>query len=276
MHSISIVGTGLIGASIGKVLTNAFFVKGFDRNEKNAKIALKIGAINEISQSIKEVANADLIIISIPVQFIPRFIMDNLTNFKEGSIVMDTGSTKEAVIYAMEKLPESVQFVGGHPIAGKEKSGPVYADSQLFKNKMFVLTEENRLSSEGKVFVLDVVRKLYAVPYFINCEKHDEILAYASHFPYLASSALFEIAHRKELGFPDIFKFAGSGLRDVTRIASGDVEMSLGMLQTNRENVLKVLSEYINILEEFSDKLRSGKLKKALEEIKGRRDKVWK
>ncbi len=276
LHSVSIVGTGLIGASLGKALSKKFFVKGYDKNFEALKKALEVGAVHCACKSFSEVFDADVVVLSIPVQFIPDFLKENRENFKKGSIVTDTGSTKRKVVEAMKTLPEGVSFIGGHPIAGKEKSGPEYADENLFHGKKFVLTKENSLTEEGKKLIVEMVYETGAVPVFTEAELHDKILAYTSHFPYLVSSALFKLVFDREAEIPDIFDFAGSGLRDTTRIASGDPVMSLGMLETNSENIESLTEEYIRILSDMLAKLKEGVLSEELKRIKERRDKIWK
>lgn len=275
-HSISIVGTGLIGASLGKALSGKFFVKGYDKNSEALQKAFEIGAVHRPCKSFSEVFNADIIVLSIPVQFIPTFLKENRENFKKGSIVTDTGSTKSKVIEAMRTLPEGVAFIGGHPIAGKEKSGPEYADKNLFCGKKFVLTKENNLTEKDKKLILEMVYETGALPVFMEAKLHDRILAYTSHFPYLISSALFKLALDKEAEIPNIFDFAGSGLRDTTRIASGDPVMSVGMLETNSENIESITEEYIRVLSGMLANLKRGELSEELKRIKERRDKIWK
>ena len=277
--SVSIVGTGLIGASIGKALCSkrdAFFVTGFDASKENAETALKEGAICRIANGIKEALEADVVIIAIPVQFIPKFLKENSALFKKGSVVMDTGSTKALVVNAMKTLPQGVEFGGGHPIAGKEKSGPESASETLFEGKKFVLTKESRLSERGKNTILQIVGTLKAVPVFMESARHDELLAYTSHFPYLISAALFALVSEKEDALPEVFEFAGSGLRDTTRIASGDPVMSYGILETNKDNIMKAISEFEKILKGFRTLLSNGTLPEKLKAVKERRDKVWK
>ncbi len=276
LHSISIVGTGLIGASLGRALMGSFLIKGFDRNPENVQTAVEIGAVEYVCKSVEEVFSSDLILISIPVQFIPVFLNENRENFKTGSVVMDTGSTKKLVVDTMKHLPETVEFVGGHPIAGKEKSGPHSADENLFRGKKFVLTNENRLTENGSSLVKSVIQKIGARPVFMSAEFHDRVLAYTSHFPYFVASALFDFVLKKEREIPEIFEFAGTGLKDTTRIASGDVEMSLGMLETNKENIVKLIDEFMQLLSEMREKFNKGELAAELKAVKERRDKIWK
>ncbi len=274
-HSLSIIGTGLIGASIGKAAIGKFFVKGFDKNEENAKKALEEGALDEVCKSVDCALDSNLVVISIPVQFIPEFLSQNRKKFKNGSVVIDTGSTKEEVVKEMAKLPIGVQFVGGHPIAGKEVSGPENADASLFKGKKFVLTKERRLTKSGEDLVAEFVSAIGAVPVSVSAALHDEMLAYTSHFPYFASVALFKLVLEKKKETPEIFEFAGSGLRDTTRIASGDPLMSAGMLETNKKNVLKALENYIRILNLTKDALENGRFLLEAEKVKKGRDEIW-
>jgi prephenate dehydrogenase len=253
-----------------------FFVTGYDRSNENAAIALKTNAIHRVAPSVQEALQSDITIIAIPVQFILAFLRENALHFRKGSVVMDTGSTKQEVTKAMQKLPHSVEFIGGHPIAGKEKGGPQNADPLLFCGKKFVLTKENRISEKGKNSVLALIRTLGAEPVFMESALHDRILAYTSHFPYLVASALFSLVSGKSAALPEMFKFAGTGLRDTTRIASGDVLMSYGMLETNRENILNALDEFEETLSAFRKAFLSGTLPEKLKKAKEERDKIWK
>ncbi len=272
-RSVSIIGTGLIGASLGKALSKKFFVKGLDKKVENAEIALKKGAISKIC-SLNEALKSRVIIISIPVQYIPAFIKENASLFDDGSIVMDTGSVKRKVVEAMEALPPDVEFVGGHPIAGKEKSGPEFLDGTLFNGKKFVLTEENRLTKEGKSIITDIMDTISAIPVFMKAALHDKILAYTSHFPYVAAVSIFKTVMQQNTD--SIFEFAGSGLKDTTRIASGDILMSMGMVLENKDNVIKALEQYMEILNTVKEKIEKSDIETVLKYVKDRRDKLWK
>ncbi len=267
---IFIVGLGLIGGSIGYALKGKMERIGYDIKEEAVEKALRYGAIDKAENIEEGLSKADVTLIAIPVQFIPEFIEKHC--FREGSIVMDTGSTKRYVIEAMKKLPKNVYFVGGHPLAGKEKSGIDYADKELFKGNLFLLSNERRLAKEKEKIVLSIVRAMKSIPVILDSETHDFILGLTSHLPYVISVSLFLYVMNKE---KNIFAFAGSGLRDVTRIANGDPIMSYGMIKTNSDNVKKFLSEYIEVLRNIRDKIDTAEFECIIEKVKKRRDEIW-
>ncbi len=267
---VFIVGTGLIGSSVGLALKGKAERLGADKSGAALEQALELNAIDRAVSVSEGLSVADLVIIAIPVQFIPHFIESH--TFRAGATVLDVGSTKRKVIEAMRKLPKDVYFAGGHPIAGKEKGGARNADALLFKGKPFILAEESRLPEEHKKAVLNFVRLLSAYPVWLSAEKHDEILGLVSHLPYAVSLALFSYVMQKD---ENALSLAGSGLRDTTRIASGDPVMSAGMLQTNADNVKKFITEFIDVLTDLRDAIDSGELEKIADRVKKRRDKIW-
>ncbi len=270
--SVFIIGLGLIGGSLGLSLKGKWLRYGYDIDRDVVREALEVGAIDK-SLSIEEGLKSDIVVISIPVQFIPYFIRENRDKFYKDSILMDTGSTKRVVVDEMRKVDSF--FIGGHPIAGKEKGGIKNIDSHLFDGKIFVLTEENNLTEEKKRIVLKLVRDIGSFPVFISTDDHDYILGLTSHLPYVVSLSLFYYLMKKEKDKDNIFKFAGSGLRDTTRISSGDPVMSYGMIKTNLDHVKRFISEYIDTLEEVIDVIEKGKFKELAEKVKERRDKIW-
>lgn len=270
--SVFIIGLGLIGGSIGLSLKGKWIRYGYDVDKKVEREALEIGVIDR-PVPLEEGLNSDMVIISIPVQFIPTFIRENGTKFYKNSILMDTGSTKRAIVEEMKKV--DTFFIGGHPIAGKEKGGIKNIDSHLFNGKIFVLTEENNLTEEKKRIVLKFVKDIGSFPVFLSAEDHDYILGLTSHLPYFVSLSLFYYLMKKEKAKDNIFKFAGSGLRDTTRVASGDPTMSYGMIKTNFDHVKRFVFEYIETLEEVIKILEKEKFEELAERVKKMRDKIW-
>ncbi len=270
MNSIFIVGLGLIGGSIGLKLKGSWLRFGFDIDKRIEKRALEKEAVDEILE-LDEGFKKDIILISIPVQFIKDFLKENKDKFGKESIVMDTGSTKREVVFEMKNL--DCYYIGGHPIAGKEKSGIENIEKDLFKDKLFILTNENNLNEEKLNLVKRLISDLESKFIFLNAEEHDYIFGLLSHFPYIISVSLFYYIYKKE-GL-EIFKFGGTGIRDMTRIASGDVLMSYGFIKTNKDLIKSFLSSYINELENIYDKLEKDEIFQILNETKEGRDKIW-
>ncbi|MDI6861379.1 MAG: prephenate dehydrogenase [Caldisericia bacterium] len=270
MNSIFIIGLGLIGGSIGLKLNGKWKRFGFDINEETNTKAIKYGVVDEIVE-LDDGFKKDIILISIPVQDIPNFIKDNREKFNKNSIVIDTGSTKRSILDEMKKLNSF--YIGGHPIAGKEKGGIDNVDKDLFKNRIFILTEENNLNEEKMDLVKKFIFDIESIPLFLDSKKHDYIFGLVSHLPYVLSIILFDYIFKKG-GF-EIFKYAGPGLKDTTRIASGDPYMSFGFVKTNCDNLKLFLREIIEEFITISDKLDKEDFFEKIKNVKEVRDKIW-
>jgi prephenate dehydrogenase len=259
---IAIVGTGLIGTSIGLGLAaranRNYEIVGVDREPRHLKEAKKLGGIDRAVGSLEEAFDgAGLVIISVPVQAAHRVLQEGSRYFAEGAVVTDTASTKADVMrWASEFLPEGVHFVGGHPMAGKEQSGPSAASATLFQGATWAITPSPRADESAVSTVQGMVESLGAAPMYIDAAEHDVFTAAVSHVPILLSVALFRMV-RDSKGWEDASLLAGPGFRDLTRLASGDPVMARDIMATNREAVL-------HWLERFQDELRV--IRAALEE----------
>ncbi|MGQ9845413.1 MAG: prephenate dehydrogenase [Caldisericia bacterium] len=269
-YSIFIVGLGLIGGSIGLALKDKWIRFGYDIDKNVEKRAYIRGVVDEVID-LEEGLKKDLILISIPVQFIPEFLEKNKNKIGSLSIVIDTGSTKREVIKKMNKL--NCYYIGGHPIAGKEKSGIDNIDKELFKNKIFVLTKENNLDDEKLRIVLKMIKDIESKEVFLSIDEHDYFFSLLSHFPYILSLSLFNFIYKNEGN--RILKYSGSGLKDMTRIASGDPIMSYGFLITNLDNIKKVAHSFIDFFIDFLEKIENDEFLELIKEIKKERDKIW-
>lgn len=270
LNSVFIVGLGLIGGSIGLKLKGNWIRFGFDIDKKIEEKSIKYDVVDEIL-SLDEGLKKDVILISIPVQNIPSFLSENREKIGDNSIVIDTGSTKRLVVEEMKKL--NCFYIGGHPIAGKEKGGIDNIDKDLFKDKIFILTEENNLNQEKMELIKKLIFDLNSIPIFLNSQTHDYIFGLVSHLPYVLSVVLFDYIYKKEGSI--IFKFAGTGLKDTTRIASGDPFMSFGFVKTNSDNLKIFLDEFINELKKVSDILDKEVFFEKTRKVKEVRDKIW-
>ncbi|MCC7365544.1 MAG: prephenate dehydrogenase/arogenate dehydrogenase family protein [Dehalococcoidia bacterium] len=260
---VAIIGTGLIGASIGLGLAarkdRQFEIVGLDRDRMHAKEAKKTGAVDRDVSSLEEaVEGAGLIVLAVPVMGARR-ILEEITPFlSPGAIITDTCSTKADILrWAAEFLPETVHFVGGHPMAGKEKSGPGAASADLFRNATWAVTPSPRASEQAVGVVLGLVDTLGAVPLYIDPQEHDTYAAAVSHLPILLSVALFRMV-RDSQGWEDASLLSGPAFRDLTRLASGDAVMSRDIMATNREAVMHWLGRFENELATIRKALELG------------------
>jgi prephenate dehydrogenase len=260
---ITIVGTGLIGTSIGLGLSakkdRRFEIVGVDRDRGNTREAKRLGAIDREVGTLEEaLTGAGLVILAVPVQGARRIFEEGGRYFAEGAVVTDTCSTKADILrWAAEFLPEHVHFVGGHPMAGKEKSGPKAATADLFKDATWAITPSPRADEDAVSTILGLVEALGAIPLYIDPAEHDTYTAAVSHLPILLSVGLFRMV-RDSKGWEDASLLAGPAFRDLTRLASGDPTMSRDIMATNRESVLHWLRRFQTELDTMATALEAG------------------
>lgn len=260
---IAIIGTGLIGASIGLALMarpgRAYDVVGVDRDRTASREAKRRGALDQDVGSLQEaVEGAALVVLAVPVAAARQLLQDIGPFLTPGATVTDTCSTKLDVMrWAQEFLPEGVHFVGGHPMAGSEKSGPAAARADLFKDATWAVTPSPRADEGAVGTVLGFVEALGAVPLYIDAGEHDQYAAAVSHVPILLSVGLFRMI-RDSQAWEDMALLAGPGFKDLTRLASGDPIMSRDILATNRDAVLHWLTRFQNELDHVRQAIESG------------------
>ncbi len=266
---IAIIGTGLIGTSVGLGLANRkdrkYQIIGADRDRQNAKMAKKAGAIDKEVGSLEQaVRGAGVVIIAVPVQAARHIMREMVPYLEEGAVVTDTCSTKAEVMeWAQEFLPQGVDFVGGHPMAGKETSGPRDATAELFQGATWAITPATTARERSVNSVLGMIETLGGHPVHIDAAEHDMWTAAVSHMPLMVSVTLFRLL-RDSKGWEDAALLSGPGFKDLTRLASTDSTMSTDIVTTNKDAVLHWLrrfrEELMNVedaVEEGGDALRS-------------------
>jgi prephenate dehydrogenase len=260
---VAIIGTGLIGASIGLGLSaqkdRKFEIVGVDRDRAHANEAKKLGAVDRTVGSLEEaVTGTGLIIIAVPVSGVRHTLKEIGPLLMSGAIVTDTASTKAQVMeWAKEFLPPTVSFIGGHPMAGREKSGPGAASADLFKDANWAITPAPYSSEPAVSVILGLIEALGANPIYIDPAEHDQYAAAVSHVPILLSVALFRML-RDSAGWEDASLLAGPAFRDLTRLASGDPTMSADIMATNREAVRHWIVRYQQSLDAIVRALDEG------------------
>ncbi len=259
---VVIVGLGLVGGSIGLRLKAAELpgleIVGSDIDGSRERAAKKSGAIDRDEHDLaRAVRGAPLVIIAVPITALRDVFTAIAPHLAEGAIVTDTASTKgEVMKWATELLPESVSFVGGHPLAGKEKTGIEHADAALFEGCAYCVCPTVSSSPTAIQSVVGLAQALGAEPMFIDAEEHDVYAAAISHLPLIAATALFRLL-RESPSWDDLGQLASSGFRDMTRLASGDPSMSNAIWKTNREAIIhwvdRLAEELQNIRAMLSD-----------------------
>lgn len=278
--SVAILGVGLIGGSIGLGLIKrrlARRVIGIGRREASLQKALTCGCVTETTTSVREgVEAADLVVVCTPVEQLAGCIAEAGRHCKDGCVLTDAGSTKASWIPEAEaslaaRYGPRVPFVGSHPIAGSERTGPEAASGDLFEGRTVVVTPTAASREEATARVETFWQALGGRVVRMSPEAHDAALAFTSHVPHLVSAAL-------ALATPeDQLHLIGTGWLDTTRIAAGDAELWRQILLANRASTLLALADFERVLREYRAALQSAdgaKLARLLAEGKRRRDAV--
>ncbi|MCZ2077070.1 MAG: prephenate dehydrogenase [Bryobacteraceae bacterium] len=259
MRTVAIIGVGLIGGSFALALRKA----GFDgtilgvSSRKTLDKALKLGAIDEPSALSDAARRADLLYLAQPI----RAILETITSLegclKPGTLVTDAGSTKREIVEAATTI-RSAQFLGGHPMAGKEVRGVAAADAALFAGRTYVLTPRQPDEMDtGAVREFRLwLERIGSQVLVLSPEEHDRVVAFTSHLPQLASTALASLL-AGTLHSSEETLVAGPGLQDATRLALSDYEIWSDILQTNTGNIRAALRDYIDRLQQLEESLNS-------------------
>lgn len=268
MIRIAIIGMGLIGTSLGMALRSAdernsalgpLQIAGFDQNQRAVQEARGRLAIDQPCRSLAEaLRDTHLVVIATPVQAVREILMQCATLLPQGAVVTDTASTKaEVCAWAQELLPAGIDFIGGHPMAGKEQSGPEAADRELFRDAIYCLSPTVSTRQEAIDLIDAMVTTVGAKPYFIDPAEHDAYVAGISHLPFLLSTALVAVTTRSR-GWKEMAPLAASGYRDISRLASGNVAMHRDICLTNSAGLIRWIDELSMLLAEVRNDIAEG------------------
>ena len=241
---LCIVGLGLMGGSLAQALHGeAREVVGVDAHAATRQQALADGVVDRATADLTSgISTADMVILATPVKAILRTLAQLPQVKPEGCLVLDLGSTKQAINVAMSALPDSFAALGGHPMCGKEQAGYSAADPDLYRGQTFILTRNERSTAVVEREVLALLAVIGAQPLFLSAEHHDQLVASVSHVPYLLSAALArQVAAQED---DDLWRVSASGYRDTSRLAGSDPQMMLDILLTNRTAVSVKLAAY--------------------------------
>jgi prephenate dehydrogenase len=270
---VTIIGLGLIGGSIGLALRrgkkSGWEIVGYSRRKETVANALSLGAIERGATNLKDAAKqADLVIIATPILTVKEIFSRIAPHLPSRCIVTDTASTKVQVMrWAEEILPQTVDFIGGHPMAGRETYGIQAAKAELFRGCTYCLTPSKKASPNSIDTVIGMVKKLGATPFFIDAQEHDNLVAGISHLPMLLSAALVSLTTQNP-SWSEMSKLASSGYHDLTRLASGNPEVNAHICLSNKEAILDWIDEFSQQLERYRQLVAQGdkRLEQALTE----------
>lgn len=279
---VTIVGLGLMGGSLALALKKrqlCRLVCGVARRQATIEEALARSAIDVGTSSLQEgIAEADLVVLALPVRTIIEFLPQVGRLAKPGCLVMDVGSTKHLITQAMADLPKHIQVLGAHPMCGKETSGLAVAEATLYENAIFALTPLPRTKAHSLQIGQTLIRGIGATPLVLDPSAHDRLVAAISHLPYLLACSLVATAQEIAAEDPRVWDLAASGFRDTSRLAASHVGMMLDILMTNRQAVTEMIDLAKAQLTAFERWLETGDqdtLADQLAKLQQRRSKMF-
>lgn len=257
----SILGPGLLGASLMQALRERGLANRLTTWSRRAETRLKCEGkpwCDEVFSTAEEaVDGADLVIVCLPVEYIVPMLEQISPVLKEGCLITDVGSTKSLICRRGQSLmPPKVDFIGSHPMVGSEKTGPENGNANLFQGGACFVTP---LIGTSQAVTEKTVRFWKALGMEVataSPEKHDEIVAHISHLPHFLASTLCSYLATQDTDWKN---FAGGGLRDSTRIASGDPQLWKAIASQNREEILRALDGFEAELHRFRSALHNEK-----------------
>ena len=250
---VVIIGGGLIGSSIARACQHHQACETLTIADVSSEVCERLRALkisdNVSNDPVQSANSADLVILAVPPGKMASVAEAITASLMPGTIVTDVGSVKASIIAAVTPfMPKGVTFIGGHPIAGTENSGPDAGFATLFHDRWCILTPEDENSSQAQRLKL-FWETLGSEVAFMDAERHDLVLATTSHLPHLIAYALVGTATDMEtVTRNEVVKYSAGGFRDFTRIAASNPEMWRDVFLGNREGVLEVLGRYIEDL----------------------------
>ena len=267
---ITVIGCGLIGSSILRVIEKKNIAKEINAYDKSKEVSsylaknFKFKICDNITEAVN---NADLVIISSPLSSYKEILTQIQSNLKKGSILTDTGSAKKEINKIIKESSLSdVTWIASHPIAGTEYSGPQSGFAELFEKRWCILSADENTDKKEitklEKFWVDLGSKIKVMSF----EHHDYVLSLTSHLPHAVAYSIVKTAISDDNKFKDdVIQYSAGGLRDFTRIAASDPLMWKDIFIDNSENILKVLDNYSKNLDEIKNAIKNKDSKKLLE-----------
>lgn len=277
---VGIIGTGLVGASLGLAigrLAEVDEVVGYDRDPDELATARERGAITEAAESAAEAAaGAELVVLAVPVSAVAGVAAEVGPALAEGATLTDVASVKRPVVEALQQaVRPGVHVVGGHPMAGSAETGAAHASADLFVGATYLLTPTTHTDPEAYRRLHGLVARLGARVLAVSPERHDLLVAVVSHLPQLAATTLMNLAaERAREDHAGLLLLAAGGFRDATRVAASNPELWRDICAENREAIMAVLDDYAERVQALRRVLAEGDdtgLQRALEEARAAR-----
>ncbi|MDZ4096374.1 MAG: prephenate/arogenate dehydrogenase family protein [Paracoccaceae bacterium] len=261
---VALIGLGLIASSMAHAMRQyglAGEIVGHARSEETRKVALEIGICDRVCATAAEaVQGADLVVLAVPVGAMEAIAAEIAPYLKPGCTVTDVGSVKQAVIAAVAPhIPQDVQFIPGHPMAGTEYSGPRSGFAMLFRNRWWLLTPSTGTEAAALARLRGLLEAMGAKVDMMDAAHHDLVVAVVSHTPHLIAYTMVGVAdHLAQVSNSEVIRYSAAGFRDFTRIAASDPTMWRDVFLTNKDAVLDVLGRFTEELFVLQRAIRMG------------------
>ena len=249
---IGFIGLGLIGGSIAKAIRQYYpdyDIIAFDKNKESLALAIQEGTIHTSCSSIDDnFRGCNYIFLCAPVTYNAAYLSQLKDLLDENCILTDVGSVKTSIHEEVIRLGMEANFIGGHPMAGSEKSGFMNSKAHLIENAYYILTPSAKVAEEKVDAYKDFVSSLKALPVILDYHEHDHITGTISHLPHIIASTLVNFVHDTDSKEGMMKALAAGGFKDITRIASSSPVMWQQICLENRSMISKVLDEYIRLI----------------------------
>jgi prephenate dehydrogenase len=278
IERISILGTGLLGTSVGLALRAAGFrgaITGWNRSAEQGQIALKLDAVDSLVVDGVEAAQASQVtVIAVPIYATLDWMEKLAPVLGPEQLVTDVGSTKRVISEAAVRLfnsPERAAFLPGHPMAGKERGGAALADANLFRGAVWLFTDDQNVqrSQRGTLLVKEwreLVASMGAKTLDLDPVRHDELVAWVSHLPQFTATALSALLEEEVGDAPELRDVGGRALREMTRLGASPYSMWRDIAHSNTEAIEKALLALEQRLSQIRENLRTPELRNEFEQ----------
>ena len=256
---VVVIGIGLIGGSMVldiKALHPEATVLGMDASESHLQQAIDLGVVEKAGTT-EDLADADFVIVSVPVDIALTVLPQVLDAVGENTIVFEVGSTKLPICEAVANHPKRRNYIATHPIAGTEFSGPTAAIKGLFQGKTNIICEVEKTTFKLQEKALQLFVAMGMRIRYMDPQSHDKHIAYVSHLSHISSFMLGKTVIDKETEEQDIFDMAGSGFESTVRLAKSSPAMWTPIFKQNKQQVVNTLEEYISNLSKFKTLLEN-------------------
>ena len=260
--TVTIVGLGVIGAAFAQSFRKIGIktIYGIDIDEETIKKAEEKNMINKGFLETREpLQKSDLVIITLYPNIVKSFFVNNIKNFKAKVMKTDVSGIKGKIIKEIkpiiEKSEKNIDFVFGHPMAGREKRGIDFADSKVFQNANYILIKDEKNKKENLELLSELIKKMgFKSVSFLTAEEHDEIIAFTSQLTHAIAVSLVNSDNQKY----DTNRFIGDSYRDLTRIAKINEDLWSELFLGNKENLLKMIQQFENELDIIKEALKNN------------------